>query len=54
MRAPALAGVFAFCVFADDEPVERFSTAVSERGLGAAEDPGGADVGVLLEGLADG
>ena len=44
----------AFAVFANDDPVEVPRCAVTERGLGAAEDFGRSHVCVLLEGLADG
>lgn len=54
VRPAALAGVLALAVFADDDPVEVAGAAVLQRGDGAPEDAGGADVGVLLEGLADG
>ena len=54
MCASALAGVFTFGVFADDDPVEVTGARIAERGGDAAQDFGGADVGVLLEGLADG
>ena len=47
-------GIFALGVFADDDPVQVARTGVTEGGGDAAEDFGGADVGVLLEGLADG
>lgn len=53
MRAPALPGVFAFGVFADYHPVEVSAGAGAEGGGDAAEDAGGAHVGVLLEGLAE-
>ena len=52
--APALPGVFALGVFADDDPVEVAGAGVAKGGGDAAEDFCGADVGVLLEGLADG
>jgi hypothetical protein len=54
VRAAALAGVLAFAVFADDDPVEIARLAVAQRGLGALEDACWSHVGVLLEGLADG
>ena len=54
MRAAALAGILALGVLADDDPVEVAGVGVAEGGGDAAEDFGGADVGVLLEGLANG
>ena len=54
MCASALAGVFAFGVFADDDPVEVARVGVAEGGGDAAQDFGGAEVGVLLQRLADG
>ena len=54
--AAALAGVFAFGVFTNDDPVEGGGF-VGDGGQGwgyAAEDAGGADVGVVLEGLDEG
>lgn len=52
VRSAALASVFAFRVLADDNPVE--ISGVVEWGCDAAEDARRADVGVLLERLADG
>lgn len=54
MGAAALAGVFAFAVFADYDPVKVAGVTVLEGRDRAPEDAGWADVGVLLEGLADG
>lgn len=54
VRAPALPGVLAFAVLADDHPVQVAVVAFAEGGLRASEDAGGPDVGVLLERLADG
>lgn len=54
VRAPALPCVLALAVFADDDPVQVAGLAVAERGGRPAKDLGGADVGVLLEALADG
>ena len=45
MGAPAVAGVFAFGVFAHDEPVEIAGPDVTQGGDDAGEDAGGADVG---------
>lgn len=53
MRSSALTGVFAFGVFADDDPVEVARPAILKRGGGASEDLCGANVGILLERLAD-
>ena len=56
MGAAALAGVFAFGVFSDDDPVEGGGAVGDgcERWGYAAEDAGGTDVGVVLEGLDEG
>jgi len=56
VAAAAVAGVFPLGVFTHDDPVEFFSVflAGGERGGDAVEDAGGADIGVLLEGLANG
>ena len=56
VAAAAVAGVFPLGVFADDDPVELASIflAGGEGGGDAVEDAGGTDIGVLLEGLADG
>jgi hypothetical protein len=53
MNAPAGAGVFAFGVLADDDPVEVARADAAQRRLDAGQDPGGSDVGVLVEALAD-
>jgi hypothetical protein len=53
VRASALAGVFALRIFAHNDPVEIAVRGFAEWGFGAAEDFGGAHVGVLLKGLAD-
>lgn len=53
MRGSAVAGIFTFAILADDYPVEITGSAVRKRRFGAAENLGGADVGVLLEGLAE-
>lgn len=52
----AMAGVFTFGVLAHDDPVEFawIRGAGGEGGGGTAEDAGGAHVGVLVEGGADG
>jgi hypothetical protein len=49
-----VAGVFALAVLANDDPVKIFLAAVAEGGGGASQDSGGAHVGILLEGLAEG
>ena len=54
VRASALSCVLAFAVLAHNHPVQRARGAVSQGRFGAAEDLGRTDVGVLLEGLADG
>ena len=54
VRTAALTGVFALGVFADDNPVKGARLSIAERGGNAAEDFGRADVGVLLERLANG
>jgi hypothetical protein len=48
-----LTSVLALGVLADDDPVEVAVGGVAERRLSATEDLCGADVGVLLKGLAD-
>lgn len=53
MGATSLTSVFAFAIFADDYPVERARRTVFEGRGNAAKNFGGANVGVLLEGLAD-
>ncbi len=54
MRSAALAGVLALAVLADDDPVQIPRPAVAERRLRASEYLGGANIGILLERLADG
>jgi hypothetical protein len=49
-----VAGVFTLAVLADDDPVKISDVAVAEGRLGALQHPGRADVGILLERLADG
>lgn len=55
MRAAALAGVLTFGIFPDDDSVEIFGVR-GGRGWGgdAAQDAGGANIGVVLEGLDEG
>ena len=48
------ARVFPFRVLADDDPVQIPGAAVLQRTSDAGQDAGGADVGVLIESLADG
>ena len=48
------ARVFPFRVLADDDPVQIPRAAVLQRTSDAGQDAGGADVGVLIESLADG
>jgi hypothetical protein len=50
---PPLTSVLALGVLADDDPVEVAVGGVAEGRLSATEDLCGADVGVLLKGLAD-
>src|SRR5690554_5821368 len=50
MAAPALPGIFALAVLAHDDAVE---SAPTQGPLDAGQQAGGADVGVLIEGLAD-
>jgi hypothetical protein len=54
VRGAAVPGVFTFGILADYHPIEVSAGAGSERGGSATEDPGRANIGVLLEGLADG
>ncbi len=51
---PALTGVLALGVFADDHPVKVARASIAQGRRDAAEEFGGANIGVLLEGLADG
>lgn len=48
-----LARILAFTVLADNDPVEISNVAVAEGRLSTPEDSSGADVGILLEWLAD-
>src|SRR5688572_8329275 len=50
MHAPAGAGVFALAVLADDDPVD---PGIFQGCVYSGKDPGGPDVGVLVEALAD-
>ncbi len=54
MRAAALAGIFAFGILADDDPVEIVGRNARQRAPDAGQDAGRADIGILVEGLADG
>lgn len=50
-----MAGVFAFAIFAHEDPVDAFSRIdCSQRGLDTREGFDGADIGVELHGTADG
>ena len=51
--AAADAGIFAFRVFADDHPVEFLAVNVAQRAGDAGQDARRADIGVLIERLAD-
>ena len=53
MRAAALAGVLALGVLAHDHPVELLGRDVAQRAGDPGQDAGRADVGVLVERLAD-
>jgi len=53
VRTAALTCIFAFGVFANDDPIEVARATVFERRGGAPEDFCGAHIGVLLEWLAD-
>jgi len=55
VRCPSVTGIFSFGVFTDDEPVERRGGGGEggKGGGGTAQNPGWAEVGVLLEGLAE-
>ena len=48
-----LTGVLALAVLADDDPIKIAGLAFSQRRFCPAEYPGGADVGILLQGLAN-
>ncbi len=53
MDAPAIAGIFALAVLADDDPVEIGGAASGERALDARQDARRAQIGILVEALAD-
>ena len=53
MGAPALPGILALGILAHDHPVQVLGPDPSQRALDAGEDAGGADIGVLVERLAD-
>ena len=55
VRTPALPGVFAFAIFADENPVDAFGWVDSgEWGLDAGKGANGANIGVELHRTADG
>ena len=54
MGASALAGIFAFRVFSHDDPVEVLGRSISQGAGNTREDAGRPDIGVLIQGLADG
>lgn len=54
MAAASLAGILAFGILSDDDPVQVAGSAFPQRGLRASEDLCGPDIGILLEGLTDG
>ena len=54
MRAAALAGILAFRVLAHDHPVQLLGRDIAQRAGDSGQDAGRADVGVLVERLADG
>jgi hypothetical protein len=54
MDPPAGAGIFALGVLADDDPIEIRRLHRPQRPRDAGQKPGRADVGVLVEPLADG
>src|SRR5437867_2346920 len=53
MDPAADTAVFAFGILADDDPVEVFGSATLQRTFNARQQPGWADIGVLVESLAD-
>lgn len=53
VRTTTLARILAFAVLANNDPVEIPNVAVAEGRLGTPEYSSGADIGILLEGLAD-
>jgi hypothetical protein len=54
MGSAAMPRVFALGILANDYPVKVLTRAVPERGGSSAQDPGWANVGILLEGLTNG
>jgi len=54
MHPPARPGIFTLGVLAHDHPVEIARTDTAQRPLDAGQEAGRADIGVLVEGLADG
>ena len=53
MGAPAMAGIFAFRVLPDDQPVQITDADIAQRAGDAGQDARRADIGVLVEPLAD-
>lgn len=53
VRAAALAGIFTVRIFTHDHPVEILGGDARERAHDAWQNAGGADIGILVEGLAD-
>ena len=53
MGAAALAGIFAFRVFTHDHPVQIAFAYVPQRGRHTRQNAGRADVGILIQTLAD-
>ena len=53
VHAAAHAGILAFRVLADDDPVQVLGLDIAQRALNAGQDAGRADIGVLVERLAD-
>ena len=51
---PSDTGVFALRVLADDDPVQVPGAPIPQGAPDARQNPGGTDVGVLIEALADG
>ena len=54
MRAATLAGIFAFGILANDHPVKILGRNAAQRAFDSRQDAGRADIGILIEGLADG
>src|SRR5215469_6440515 len=54
MRTAALAGIFTFRVFPDDDPVQVGGRAVTQGRPESWQEPRGTEIHVLIEALADG